>query len=135
MASATETPSGHAVVLFAHGSREPGWRTPIEAVAHRMREMDPTVLVRCAYFELTAPDLAAAVAELIAQDARVISIWPMFLGVGRHVREDLPRLLDQLRADHPDIVFHLEPAIADHPSVLDTMACVVSRPKGSGGPP
>jgi sirohydrochlorin ferrochelatase len=33
---------------------------------------------------------------------RELTIVPMFLGVGRHAREDLPELVKQLRAAHPD---------------------------------
>ena len=110
------------IVLFAHGSRDPDWRAPIEAVAARMRALDPAARVACAYLEHTRPDLPAAVQTLLAAGARAIAIWPMFLGVGRHARADLPRLVDELRAKHPDIAFALHPAIAEHPAVLEALA-------------
>ena len=47
----------HAIILFAHGSRDPLWHRPIQAVAQRIAKRDAQVLVRCAYLELTAPDL------------------------------------------------------------------------------
>ena len=109
-------------VLFAHGSRDPGWRAPIEAVARRMREMEPGALVACAYLELTEPDLATCVAALLAEGAQAITVWPMFLGSGRHAREDLPRLVGELRSRYPKIKFLLQPAIAEHREVLDAMA-------------
>ena len=46
----------------------------------------------------------------------------MFLGTGRHARDDLPRLVDALRAQHPGIDFTLQAAIAEHPDVLHAMA-------------
>ena len=115
-------PPEHGVVLFAHGSRDPAWRAPIEAVAERMRALKPQVPVQCAYLELTTPDLATAVQLLRDTGVRAVSIWPMFLGVGRHVREDLPRLVEDLRHRHPDTQFTLRPAIAEHADVLDSMA-------------
>ena len=57
--------SRQAMVFFAHGSRDPLWRRPAEAIAERVRQLDPKLLVRCAYLELTEPDLAACVAELV----------------------------------------------------------------------
>lgn len=119
---ADATPPTRAIVLFAHGSRDPAWRAPIEAVARRMREIDPSSRIRCAYLEFTEPGLPAAVAELVGAGARQISVWPMFLGSGRHARDDLPRLLEQLRAQHPGTRFTLQPAIAEHPAVLEAMA-------------
>lgn len=56
------------------------------------------------------------------EGATSITVWPMFLGAGRHAREDLPRLLSELRERHPDLPMQLQPAIGEHPDVLDTMA-------------
>ena len=124
----TDSTLEHGVVLFAHGSRDPAWRAPIEAVAERMRAIDPHTPVLCAYLELMAPDLATAVHELHTAGARDITVWPMFLGVGRHVRDDLPRLVEELRARFADTRFALQPAIAEHAEVLDSMARAALKP-------
>lgn len=111
-----------AIVLFAHGSRDPAWRAPIEAVAERMRQIQSASRVTCAYLELMEPALPTSVKLLLADGVRAITIWPMFLGTGRHAREDLPRLVEELRAQHPGIEFVLQPAIGEHPDVLEAMA-------------
>ncbi len=111
-----------ATILFAHGSRDPAWRAPIEAIAARMQTLRPAARVTCAYLEYTEPTLQQAVAALLADGATSVAIWPMFLGTGRHAREDLPRLVDELRATHPDVAFTLHPAIAEHPDVVQAMA-------------
>ena len=54
-------PTPHGIVLFAHGSRDPAWRAPIEAIAARMRAIEPAARVVCAYLELTEPSLPDAV--------------------------------------------------------------------------
>jgi sirohydrochlorin cobaltochelatase len=104
-----------AVVLFAHGSRDPLWRQPIEAVAARMADSAPQVPVRCAYLELCAPDLNTVVHELL-------TVVPMFLGVGKHAREDLPQLMQALQAQHPLIQLTLRPAIGEDPAMIELMA-------------
>jgi len=111
-----------ATILFAHGSRDPLWSLPIEAVARRMREINAAHRVECAFLELTAPDLPSAVQELVATGASEITIVPMFLGVGRHAREDLPLLMAALAQAHRQIRFHLQPAIGEDPRVLELMA-------------
>ena len=50
-----------AVVLFAHGSRDPLWRGPIDAVAQEILRQSPQATVRCAFLELMSPSLAEAV--------------------------------------------------------------------------
>lgn len=110
------------VILFGHGSRDPLWRQPIEAVATRLAATQPGLPVRCAYLELDRPDLPTAAAELAAGGVRSITILPLFLGTGRHAREDLPRLLDGLRAAHPQVRFTLRPSIGEDPRVIELLA-------------
>jgi sirohydrochlorin cobaltochelatase len=111
-----------AVVLFGHGSRDPQWREPMEAVARRIRARVAQVEVRCAFLEIEQPDLASAVAELAAAGAESVRILPMFLGAGRHAREDLPRLIEQCRHAHPTLAIDLQPPIGESPRVLDLIA-------------
>lgn len=110
------------IILFAHGSRDERWRAPVEAVARRVAALDPSVKVACAYLELITPDLRTAAATLIGDGAKAIRVVPLFLGMGRHVREDLPRLLDEMRAMHHDVVFVLAGAVGEEPDVIELLA-------------
>ncbi|MEJ7688371.1 MAG: CbiX/SirB N-terminal domain-containing protein [Variovorax sp.] len=116
------------IVLFAHGSRDERWRAPVEAVAKRVAELDPSVRVVCAYLELVDPDLRAATATLAASCVVAVRIVPLFLGMGKHVREDVPLLLDELRSAHPAIAFTLAPAVGEEPDVIELLARVALRP-------
>ncbi|WP_294765258.1 CbiX/SirB N-terminal domain-containing protein [uncultured Rhodoferax sp.] len=115
-------PSPTGVVLFAHGSRDPLWHRPIEAVAAQIRQESPHTLVACAYLELSTPDLPAAVADLVAQGARAVRIVPMFLGVGRHAREDLPALVHSLRVQYHQIPILLQDAVGEDPRMVQLLA-------------
>ena len=115
------TPS-QGIILFAHGSRDALWRLPIEAVAQRIQTVSPQTDVACAYLELTEPDLPTTAAMMIARSIHHIVIVPMFLGVGRHAREDLPVLVQQLQKDHPDVHFELRRAIGEEPHLTQAMA-------------
>ncbi len=110
------------VILFAHGSRDPLWRKPMDAVAQRVAEAQPGTPVRCAFLELTAPDLPTAGAEMVALGLEEIRVLPMFLGVGRHAREDLPLLMDALRQAHPQVRWVLQPTVGEDPRLLDLLA-------------
>ncbi|MCF8167144.1 MAG: CbiX/SirB N-terminal domain-containing protein [Rhodoferax sp.] len=112
----------HGVVLFAHGSRDPLWHKPMEAVAQQMLQLAPLTPVQCAYLELSTPDLATAVVALLQQGVQTIVIVPMFLGVGRHAREDLPVLVDALRAQNPTIQFELRPAVSEDQRLITLLA-------------
>ena len=118
----TAAPSPRGVVLFAHGSRDPLWHKPVEAVALRMQSDAPQLPVVCAYLELSTPDLALACAQLITQGVRHITVVPLFLGVGRHAREDLPALVQALRVQHAGVVFELRAAVGEDARLIALLA-------------
>jgi sirohydrochlorin cobaltochelatase len=116
-----------AVVLFAHGSRDPLWHKPMEAVAAQMLATEPALLVRCAYLELSVPDLAAVCHGLSEVGVTDITVVPMFLGVGRHAREDLPLLMEQLRDQYPQIRFALKPAVGEDSRLIQLLAHIAAE--------
>ena len=117
------------IILFAHGSRDPLWRIPIEAVAADIRVRQPHTAVRCAYLELCTPTLPDAAAELIAAGAGRVRVFPLFFGVGKHTREDLPLLIDQIKATHPGVVIELLPAAGEYPQLTALMADIALSPE------
>ena len=110
------------VIVFAHGSRDPLWRVPVEAVAQAIRQTDPAARVSTAYLELCAPDLPSAARELAQEGVRRVRVLPLFFGMGKHAREDLPLLMDQLRAEHTGVTFELLPAAGEDPRLTALLA-------------
>jgi sirohydrochlorin cobaltochelatase len=111
-----------AIVLFGHGSRDPSWRRPMEMVAERIRSQRAQVQVRCAYLELDTPTLPDAAAELMGLGVTQLTVLPMFLGAGRHAREDLPRLVEQVRQTCRGLQLRVLPSAGEDPRVLDLLA-------------
>ena len=112
----------HAIILFAHGSRDPLWHKPIQAVAVRISQRSPGTTVRCAYLELTEPDLPHVANTLVTEGATSLCVVPMFLGVGRHAREDLPQLITALKTEHPGVHISCQPAVGEQEALLDLLA-------------
>jgi len=117
----------HGVLLFAHGARDPAWARPFEAVAARLREARPGRPIALAYLELMAPDLLDAGARLVAEGCSSITVVPLFLGAGGHVKRDLPRLLETLQSRHPTVRLRLAPAIGETDSVIAAIADAAAR--------
>jgi len=126
----TDTSTTRGIVLFAHGSRDPQWHRPMQAVAQRVLENSTALAVECAYLELSTPDLPTACQSLLARGVQTITIIPMFLGVGKHARDDLPVLVETLRANHPDTHFELRGAVGEDPRLIALLAQIaVERPE------
>ena len=110
------------IVLFAHGARDPGWARPFEAIRDRMRASRPEYPIALAYLELMSPTLEEAIESLVHEGAVAITVFPLFMAQGGHLKQDIPRILDAIRATHPRIPIALEPAIGDVPQLLDAIA-------------
>ena len=101
---------------------------PVEAVAADIRARQPNTAVRCAYLELCIPSLPEAAAELITEGAQRVRVFPLFFGVGKHAREDLPLLIDQIRTAYPGVVIELLPAAGEYPQLTSLMADIALSP-------
>ena len=110
------------IVLFAHGSRDPLWHKPMEAVAAHIALASVQTPVECAYLEISTPDLTTATHKLIARGVNAITVVPLFLGVGKHAREDLPQLVTNLQNNHPDVQFTLQPAVGEDVRLIQLIA-------------
>ena len=107
-----------ALILLAHGSRDPLWRAPFEQIATQIRSQNAQLCVRTAYMELCQPRAEEVVPELLALDVQHITIAPLFLGMGAHTREDLPELLQTLQTAHRQVRFEVLPTLGENSALL-----------------
>jgi sirohydrochlorin cobaltochelatase len=110
------------LLLFAHGARDPNWALPFEAVRRQIQAARPALPVVLAFLEFMPPGLVEAGAGLAAQGCRQVTVVPLFLGAGGHVRKDLPALMAELSAAHAGVRWQLAPAIGEHDAVVQAMA-------------
>lgn len=111
-----------AVILFGHGARDPAWAEPMRRIRARMLEAPDAPRVELAFLELMAPDLGAAIDAQVAAGVGTITVVPVFLAQGGHLKRDLPRLLDEIRSRHPACRIRLAPAAGEAAEVVAAMA-------------
>ena len=78
-----------ALVLFAHGSRDPQWAEPFRAIQRKLAAARPEVAVEVAFLEIMEPTLTDAVEKLAASAHTRITIAPLFMAQGAHLKRDL----------------------------------------------
>jgi len=114
--------STRGVILLAHGARDAAWAEPFEAIRRRLEALAPGTPVALAFLELMTPDLDGAARALVARGCQAITVVPAFLGVGGHVRRDVPALVDALARAHPGLDVALASALGEDAGVQDAMA-------------
>jgi sirohydrochlorin cobaltochelatase len=117
-----------ALVLFAHGARDPRWAQPFLKMQAIASQRLPEVTVELAFLELMEPRLPVVVSRLVEQGCGRISVVPVFLGQGGHVLRDLPPMIEELRTSYPQLVLTVADAVGESPAVLQAIAgyCVDS---------
>lgn len=111
-----------ALILFAHGARDPEWATPLRRVRSAILARQPEAAVELAFLEFMAPTLPACVADLVARGAGRITILPMFIAQGGHLKREVPELIRALGAQYPYLDLRLATAVGETESVIAAMA-------------
>jgi len=124
---ATVEMSDQAIILFAHGARDPEWAAPFGIIKRQLQAARPEMQVELAFQEFMTPSLEAAVAQLAAQGAKRIVLVPLFMAQGGHLKQDLPLLVVKIREQHPQLQLQVLPAIGDAPEILQAITDWVLR--------
>ncbi|MGB9150775.1 MAG: CbiX/SirB N-terminal domain-containing protein [Burkholderiales bacterium] len=111
-----------AIVLFAHGARDPHWAQPFEKIRARMLAQLPATDISLAFLELMQPSLADAVTSLAQRNVSRITLIPLFMAQGGHLKKDLPLMLDDIRRDNPGMVINVTPPIGESDDILSLIA-------------
>lgn len=120
-----------ALILFAHGARDPEWAAPLRRVQAAIRQQADDIPVELAFLEFMAPTLAECAATLVAVGATNILVVPMFIAQGGHLKRDVPEMLARLRSTHPEARFLLAGAIGENETVIRAMADATLKLAGS----
>jgi sirohydrochlorin cobaltochelatase len=110
-----------ALVLFAHGSRDPEWAAPFRRVQQRVAAADPKVAVELAFLELMQPSLIEAIDNLVSEGRLHITVAPLFMAQGAHLKRDLKKLITDIQSRHPSVEIALLPAAGEVDEVIDAI--------------
>lgn len=111
-----------ALILFAHGARDPKWAAPFQRLQELLQSQLPDTVVALAFLELMTPRLPELVSELAQAGCKDLTIVPVFLGQGGHVLRDLPIMIEQLQKDHPGAALKVAGAVGEDAEVLNAIA-------------
>ena len=123
----TDGRASRAVILFAHGARDPRWAEPFLRVAERARRGAPDLPLEVAYLEHLEPNLAEAAGRLVQRGATAIRVVPLFIGRGGHLRVEVPRLVAEVVAALPGVAVELALPAGDDDAVIDALAAFCVR--------
>ncbi|SFM24459.1 sirohydrochlorin chelatase [Marinobacter zhejiangensis] len=116
MASRTKT------LLLAHGSSDENWRRTFESLAAPTLASVPDSTIT--YMELCQPSLQQSIAEGTAKGYSQFIVVPLFLAAGRHLRVDVPKMIQSLETEY-GVTITLTPPIGENPHLGVAIKAVV----------
>jgi sirohydrochlorin cobaltochelatase len=115
------------LILIAHGSRDPRWRSSVERVVRSLRLDLGEDSVRLAYMERTPPTLVDVVADAVARGVTRLKVLPLFLAEEGHVERDIRPLVDAARRAFPEAEIDQLPPVGQDPEFRDALARIAQR--------
>ncbi|MFG3661086.1 sirohydrochlorin chelatase [Streptomyces sp. NPDC047706] len=106
-------PGSPALVLVAHGSRDPRTLATVHSLLDRIRELRPGLRLRLGHIELNEPLLPATLAALGDEEAILV---PLLLSRGHHVKRDIPETAAAARAR-----LRVAAPLGPHPLLVETL--------------
>lgn len=139
MTNPANSTQAQALILFAHGSRDPDWARPLHGLRDAVAALCPQLPVTLAFLEFMQPTLTQVIAQLASerslgqsgapsqplqplQPLRQLRLVPLFLAQGNHTRRDLAALIAQAQQDHPGLQIEILPALGEVPAVMQALA-------------
>jgi len=100
------------ITFLAHGSRKPESN---QYFYDLIKEISDSPNINLGFLELVQPDIQTAIQNHIQNGAKKIHVIPLFFSPGRHVTEDIPKIINELSLSYPDVEIVLEDIIGIHP--------------------
>ncbi|MET9214368.1 MULTISPECIES: sirohydrochlorin chelatase [unclassified Nocardia] len=123
-----------ALILVAHGSRDPRSAANAAAVRDLVAAQRPDLTVRLAFLDLNAPSVDQVVDAVAAEGCTRAIVVPMLLGSAFHARVDLPGLLDAARRRHPLLQLDQADVLGPDPRLITALCDRIAEavPTGAG---
>lgn len=101
-----------ALIVVAHGSKVKSSNDEIIDIVSKIKSnVSDNISIFHAFLELTEPSIFMAINKAIAENCKIIKIFPYFLAAGKHVQEDIPCEIKKFKKQYPQIEFIILPHI------------------------
>jgi sirohydrochlorin cobaltochelatase len=124
------------LVLFTHGSRDRRWLEPFEKLEEALKAALGPEAVRLAHLELASPSLMDVAAEAAKKGVAHLRLLPLFMAGGGHVANDIPKLVEEIKARFGNLQVEILPAVGEHPrfaQMIREIALETARNPGPSG--
>ncbi|AXG80990.1 sirohydrochlorin chelatase [Streptomyces paludis] len=96
-----EPPGSPALLVIAHGSRDPRHAVTVRALVRRVRALRPGVRVETGFLDFEAPSVSGQLDRLARDGVRDVVALPLLLTRAFHAKADIPAVLREAAERNP----------------------------------
>ncbi|WP_181766027.1 sirohydrochlorin chelatase [Streptomyces albidus (ex Kaewkla and Franco 2022)] len=110
-----------ALVVIAHGSRDPRHAATVAALRARLRSLRPWLRVEVAYLEFNAPSVPRLLERLHGEGVRDVVAQPLLLSRAFHAKSDIPSVLHEVTSRLPRLRVHQAEVLGPDPLLVGAL--------------
>ncbi len=110
-----------ALLIVDHGSKKKKANKMLDSLGKMVQKKCKDIFVVCAHMELAYPNIQESFTLCAKAKVDFIKVHPYMLSFGRHVQEDIPRLVKQAALKYPNIVYEITPPLGLHEKIVDVI--------------
>ncbi len=122
-----------AVLLISHGSHSPKTKDEVIALIKRLKSLSRVEIFEYAFLEIESPSIPQGIDHCVRQGAREVIILLNFLNSGRHVNEDIPRIVSEAKQKYPNVKIKITPPVGQHPKIDELFVELINSLSPKGG--
>ena len=108
-----------AVLLISHGSHFSKTKREIDSLVRALKKKSGIGIFEYAFLEIEFPSIPEGIQSCVKKGASDIIILLNFLNAGRHVDEDIPRIVREAKVKFPHVSIRITAPVGQHPKIVD----------------
>lgn len=117
----------NALLIVAHGSRKEASNLEVKLLTQKLESFVQYRYdtVKSAFLEFAEPNLEESMMACINEGATHVVILPYFLASGNHVSQDIPRIVDMMKQEYPNVTITLKGHLGSAPGMPSLLSTLV----------
>ncbi|MDX6279500.1 MAG: hypothetical protein QOH03_571 [Kribbellaceae bacterium] len=110
-----------ALVVLAHGSRDPRSAATVHSLVACLREMRDDLRIEASFLDHCPPTPYQVIGKLAAEGVEEVVVLPLLLSTAFHARTDIPAVIDESRSRFPDLRIIASDVLGYDDTLLDVL--------------
>lgn len=115
-----------AFLVISHGSHSSKLVGEIQRLVESLKNLTQMAICEYAFLEITDPSIPEGIKKCVHQGATEIKILLNFLNSGRHVDQDIPRIVQDTQKEFPQVKITISTPVGQHAKIPELFLDLLS---------